>query len=83
MSVANNRRPRGAPAIEASLPAAEIHTVDAAFAHAAGQTDQADAHRRRLDWAPRSRSSPSTCRRWLGDPLYQSLKLRLMGRWAG
>ena len=68
--------------IEEQLAAAEIHTLDADFAHAAGQLIK----RTRIDGDSVGAALEVVAVNvppLLGDPLYQSLKLRLMGSLGG
>jgi chorismate synthase len=69
-------------AVEASLSSAEIHTLDAEFAHAAGQLIK----QTRIDGDSIGAAVEVVAVNvppLLGDPLYQSLKLRLMGTLGG
>jgi chorismate synthase len=68
--------------LEAQLAAAEIHTLDAGFAHAAGQLIKetriaGDSIGAAVEVV--AVNTPPL----LGEPLYQSLKLRLMGTLGG
>ncbi len=68
--------------IERELAGAEIHTVDADFAHAAGQLIK----QTRIDGDSIGAAVEVVAVNvppLLGDPLYQSLKLRLMGTLGG
>jgi chorismate synthase len=68
--------------IENELASAEIHTVDADFAHAAGQLIK----QTRIDGDSIGAAVEVVAVNappLLGDPLYQSLKLRLMGTLGG
>ncbi len=69
-------------AIESELRGAEIHTLDADFAHAAGQLIK----QTRIDGDSIGAAVEVLAVNvppLLGDPLYQSLKLRLMGALGG
>lgn len=69
-------------AVEEQLGAAELHTLDADFAHEAGQLIK----RTRIDGDSIGAAVEVVAVNvppLLGDPLYQSLKLRLMGALGG
>ena len=69
-------------ALEAQLTAAEIHTHDADFASAAGQLIK----QTRIDGDSLGAAVEVVAVNvpaLVGDPLYQSLKLRIMAAWAG